>query len=486
MRSDQTICTSGLHMLGSQEITRLYDGCLHLLSKKGVKVSHSESLRILDHAGADVDYRNEHVRFPQNVIETALKTVPQSFTLAGRDERYDLQVPHPGGLFHVCPCTGNQRYVDPETLTHRDATLADVEEFGRFIHALDHIDIAAYPFANDAPPETTDIHALRALFQNTAKHIEVQPFSLGSIPYLFELALAVSGRTESLRERPVITLIVCALSPFSFKAMDMEGIITCCRHGVPIMACSLPSAGGTSPLTIAGTVLLASVEVLAMLVMSQIIAPGTPVIGCPLIFTLDMVTGGIFQSSAEAMLAGAAASEFIKHAFHIPTAPSVFEADSHTIDEQTAIESSLAAGLTLTGRTGDILLGAGGLDGLLGVSPVKLIIDDTLVSVLRRIASGIEVDEETMACADLFEIAPGRSFIERSHTFRHCREPLRPELFAPPSLEGPRTETTDGLYARALKRYRDLENVLEPQSLSAEVNREMDRILKRAEAHLIR
>jgi trimethylamine:corrinoid methyltransferase-like protein len=105
------------------------------------------------------------------------------------------------------------------------------------------------------------------------------------------------------------------------------------------MACSLPSGGGTSPFTIAGTVFLESVEILVILIISQVIKPGTPVIASPIPFMLDMATGNALQSSVEAMLAASLSTEFIKNAFHLPTATSVFESDAYICNEQAVLES---------------------------------------------------------------------------------------------------------------------------------------------------
>ena len=79
-------------------------------------------------------------------------------------------------------------------------------------------------------------------------------------------------------------MIVCSLTPRTFKLMDIEAILRSARAGIPIQACSLPGAGGTSPVTLPGTVLLASAEIIAMvamaatsLVLSAILLRVTPV-----------------------------------------------------------------------------------------------------------------------------------------------------------------------------------------------------------------
>ena len=67
-----------LKVLSEQEVSTIYEKCLHILANKGVKVDHLEGLNILDKAGAQVNFENQQVRFPKDIVESALKSVPKS------------------------------------------------------------------------------------------------------------------------------------------------------------------------------------------------------------------------------------------------------------------------------------------------------------------------------------------------------------------------------------------------------------------------
>jgi trimethylamine:corrinoid methyltransferase-like protein len=94
------------------------------------------------------------------------------------------------------------------------------------------------------------------------------------------------------------------------------------------------------------------------------------------------------------------------------------------------------------------------------------------------------VDEETLAWEDLLDIAPGASFIDRDHTLRHCRDPLRPELFDRRSLEMWKAGGSKSLYSRALDKYREIKKALKPLALPDSLKKEMDHIVKRADQNL--
>jgi len=473
-----------LKVLTTEQVNIIYDKCLDFLSSKGVKVTHLQSLKILDKAGAQVDFNNHQVRFPKDVIEAALRSAPQGFTLASSNGRNDVTLPHPDGFFYRLGNTGEPEYLEPGSDTTRDVTLADVAEWAQLVEALDDITLAAAPFPTDVPLEMADISALKSNLENTSKHFMVQPYSFGSLEYLIELGKVVAGSTEALKEKPIISMIICALSPFTFKDMDIEAIILSARHGVPMHIFALPLAGATSPVTIAGTVLQNGIEILAMLVMSQLIEPGAKVIGSPFAFGLDMATGRNLQASVEVMLIAAASVQFIKDAFHIPTH---YEpgADSHIPDGHAMIEKSLSG--LLVSRTGcDILGGAGQLDVIRVSSPVQLVIDNDLVSVFKRLNSEVKVDDDYLAWQDMLDIAPGSTYLERLHTVQHCRQALRPEFLATLPRDIWISEGSKDLHTRVLDKYSELKKRLKPLPLPEDVQKELNRIEKHARERLVK
>ena len=75
---------------------------------------------------------------------------------------------------------------------------------------------------------------------------------------------------------------------------------------MPVAANSLPVLGATAPGTIAGTVLLEAVELLAFLVMTQLFKPGLPFIATVFNTTMDLGTGNALLASSETILTRAA------------------------------------------------------------------------------------------------------------------------------------------------------------------------------------
>jgi len=456
-----------------------------LLGRTGVRMDHPTVLDRLAEAGAEVEREGGRVRFPQALLERALGQAPKGCTLAGAAAQWDRSVPTNDGTFLVRSNTGAPFYLDPDSGERRSVTIEDVAGWARLADALDGVDFCPFPSPNDVPTQTADVHALRCMLENTRKHVWVQPYSGESVAHLIQLAQAVCGGEAALRERPRISMITCSLTPLDFKFMDLEIILQASAAGVPLHACSLPSAGTTAPMTIPGTVLLTAAEILAMVVVAQTLQPGTPVIATPLVFFGDMATGSSVQSSVEAVQGKAAAVEFIKKTFGLPTHTYGFGSDGPVPEGQSALESSLLASAVCAAGV-DILGGAGQLEVATTISPVQLLMDEELARWLRRFAAGLPVSDDTLAWEELLATEPGGEFLSRKHTFRHCRDAYRSKLLTRDSIGAWQKKGKVDLTGRALERYRALAAAEATPCTTPEISRELDAVVRAADRELVK
>jgi len=470
--------------LSRDEIDSIYEKCVHVLSTYGVKVDHDDALTRLAAAGALVDADTGHVRFSRELIEEALKAAPREVVAKGGDERHDLPLPHPDGSFYTSTCIQSMLYHDPESGSFVDVTKESFAEWCRLVEVLPNIDACAIQTPMDVPAETADVHALNIQLQNTSKPLNILAYCLETVPYFYELLLARAGSEEALRERPLVFIDPTSLSPLVYKAMDLETILYSIRYGVPVAPSSLVLAGGTGPSTLAGAALLVAVEVLAMVVMTQLLEPGHPTIACAYNYTLDLATGNALMGCPETLLAQAAAAQFMKEGLGLPVLTSSLQTDSYVSDGQTMVSKSLQPTMCCMAGA-DIIYGAGRLGGSTLASPVQLVIDDRLVEIERRCIAGVTVDDDTLAVEEILGAGAGGHYIKRRHTVRHCREAVRPDLFVAEPLDMWQAGGGKDLYERAVERYRELRDGLEPLDLPDDTRHEMDAIVRRADEALV-
>ena len=465
---------SNFSFLDSESVNDLRNRVFDLLENHGVKLDqHPEMFKILKDAGVQVDSDAGVVKFPRSIMENFIEQAPKNFILGAREKEKILELPRPDGTFYARTGTGAHGWIEPDKNTYRKVTVGDLANWAKLINGLDEISFVPFLFSNDVPMETADIHGLSTLLKNTDKHVWVQPYSAGSIEYLINLGRAVAGGDQALKNNPVISMIACSLTPRAFKYMDIEVILQSSRAGLPIHACSLPGAGGTAPATLPAVILLATAEILAMLAMAQAVAPGTPIVASPIIFSMDMQTGRSLQSSVEALKCASGAVQFIKAAFDLPTHNYGSGSDAPNVDGQSMSERAMLS--TLMGVSGlDILGGAGQLEVATAVSPLQLIVDNEVIGMLRQIIAGLTYDAEHLAWDTIVETKPGDHFLMSEHTLRHCREGYTPHNFTRLNREDWEREGSKSLSERALQLYHSLmdkdNDCMLAEDLTAEVN----------------
>ncbi len=472
-------------ILSKEEIDIFKEKIQHLLSNKGVKIEHPQVLEILKNAGAKIDASTSTVCFPEALIEEALNKVPASFTLAGIDPKHDLLFPHPDGLFYTRTCTGGMNYC-AENGEYHNIKLAEVEEFTRLSDCLENIHFCSLPSTSpkDVPAETVDIHTLNAVFKNTTKHVWLQPYETKNIKYLIEMASILVGGKEQLRNRPIVSFISCSNTPFTFKNMDMEVILQSCNYGIPIQACSLPTSGANAPVTVPGVVLMACAEVMAMVVIAQSIAPGTPVIATPLLFAMDMMSTYTLQSPVEVTMGRMAAVQLFVDGYGIPAHTYGTGTDSFVLDGQSMIErTSISQMVALSGA--DVLGGAGQIEVAKTISPIQLIIDNEIFEMVKRLKAGFVVDDEMLGWNEIMGLTGREAFVAMEHTFRHFRDIYRPAVFARESRQAWVEKGSKDLIDRANDIYQSIKNRYEPLSMTPEIMREMDQVVKSADEEMV-
>lgn len=399
-----------------------------LLDRHGVAVNHPQAVERLRAAGCRVDAGGNRVRIPAELTTEAVAAAPRSITLCGKDPRHDLRLPRADGTFWMRTGTGAHGFIEPHTGAYRKLVLDDVRTIAALADTLSEVGFIAHPFVNGVPEVTADVHGLGTLLAYSTKHNWIQPYGTENIAYLLRLAALTAGGEAALRARPIVSCIVCSFTPLEFKTMDVEALIQCARLGVPIHACSLPTAGGTAPVTMPGTVLMAVAEILAMVVLAHVLGPGTPVIATPLIFCLDMRSGRSLQSSVEALAGASMAVQVMKRGFGLPTHTYGAGSDTPDIDGQSQAERALIA--FLVGLAGaDVLGGVGQLECATVFSPVQAVIDNELGAMARNYLRTAAIDDESLAWDDLLKLDPGGNFLATEHTLRHCRTGFAPAAF---------------------------------------------------------
>jgi len=410
------------------DLGRLADRALNLLSQHGVVIIHPRAQAALLRAGAQPGRDADRLRLPSELVREALENTPTEVTLCGKQTGLDLPLPRKDGGFIMRTGTGAHGYVDPRDASYRKTDRQAVREMAAVGSGLDQVGFIAHPFVHGVPEVTADVHAFAEMVAHTDKHVWMQPYGKENIEYLLRIAAIAAGGEDALRARPITSVITCSFSPLEFKHMDTEVILQAGALGLPLHACALPSAGGTAPLSVGGLALMAAAEILSMITVTHVLAPGTPVIAVPLMFTLDMRTGSALQSCPESIQAAALAVQLMKQGFGLVTHSYGAGSDTPDADHQSMAERALLS--QSVARAGaDILGGVGQLETATVFSPVQAVLDNEIGAMLRKTLEPVVITDEALNWDEMLNVRAGGHFLDSPHTLAGCRDQYQPQAF---------------------------------------------------------
>jgi trimethylamine--corrinoid protein Co-methyltransferase len=305
-----------LSMFTQDDLQRIHEASLYVLEKVGMKVYLDEALDIYAAGGCHVDRENQTVRFPQYIVERCVAQAPSMVLYAGRTPEYDYIAG--GRNVGFTPFGVGLKVEDLETGEFRDATLKDCGEIIRVCDALDTVICNLAPVvANDMPDSNCELYMAAEAFKNTFKHYKSDSQNGVVTEKMIQMAEIVAGGSKELRERPFLSFSVCPVSPLKLPGEAAEVIIVAARNGLSIEILSMAMSGASSPMTLAGTLVVHNAEILAGIVLAQLVNPGTPCMYGSSTSVFDMKHGTATVGAPEFGMLNAALAE-LAHFYEVP------------------------------------------------------------------------------------------------------------------------------------------------------------------------
>jgi len=456
-----------LGVLKAEDLERIHSSTLRILGKTGVRVDEENALKLLDDAGATVDFKRRIVRIPQSLVEELVRKARKCVRLCGRNPKFDLTL-GAGGVYIMTSSTGVQ-VLDMSTGAVRQSTKKDVEDSARVADALENFHIYSIMVdALDCPDEIMGLEEVDAMFNNTEKHIDTGALSTDNAQTMIQMAAAVAGGFEELRKRPIIDFMQTPVSPLVQDRGNTEAILECAQHEVPLIVLNMAQAGGTSPVTVAGVLSVTNAEVLSGMLIAYLANPNVPLIYGTSSIVLNMRGSpepSIF-GLVEADLIAAGAAQLAKHYGF----PSVVNASFDRWSEQQG--TAITAMLPFLAKA-DIFYDGGLIENAKTLSYEAMVIANEKAGMVLRALRGIEATEETLAEHVIQRVGPGGSFLSERHTLEH----LRNEIFISDTLDQPRVKDVT---KAAKKRAKELLSTHQPEPLEKSVREELREIIKEA------
>ena len=467
-----------IQLLSPDLIGRILGEAFELLMNPGVCVG-SAVVELLQSAGAEVRVDDNHrvARLPETLIRKCLASAPPDFYLYGRQG--EKAVHYGGDDVHFDPGSCCVQMLDPDTLEARSSETRDLVRLVQVAEMLPQFaaqSTAVVCSDSGLPNAIGDLYRLFVVLEHSDKPVVTGSFSAAGLGGMIDLLAADSGGRDKLRQQPRAVFDVCPSPPLNWSEFGSHNLLDLARAGVPAELVSMPLAGGTAPVTLAGSVTQHTAESLAGIVLHQLAGPGSPIVwgGAPAIF--DMRSGGAPMGAVETAMLNMACAEVGKH-LGLPTHGYLVATDSKFVDAQAGAESARSAMLgALTGI--NMISGAGMIESLACHSVEKLVMDAESIASAQRLVRGVEVRGESLATAMFAQTGLSGNFLKLKETRALFRqEQYLPSPVTDRSARG--SEPPSDIFTRARIRVDELVSSYRKPSLPEDVLRKFKAIVDR-------
>jgi trimethylamine--corrinoid protein Co-methyltransferase len=422
---------------------------MKVLEQVGVAFPQAEALAVFKRYGARVEA--ERVYLSETQVMAALKDIPKQFTLHARNPKRSVTIG--GGSLVFAPGYGAPFLVDAE-IGKRSATLEDYIALAKLSHMLPNQDITGHLLVEPEGVKVSYLHMLLAHMTHSDKPLMGSTVGRAGAQATLDMAQILFG--GDLAGRAAFIGLINSLSPLGYSAEMLDALLVYAQARQPLVLAACAMAGATGPVTLAGALAMQTAELLAGIVLTQLINPGTPVVFGSTSTNIDMKTGGLCIGSPELSQLIAAQAQLARY-YGIPSRSGGSLTDANSPDAQAGFEAMMALLTTANSGVDFVLHSAGILSSYLAFSYEKFVLDDEMCGMVRRLRSGFIVSPETLAYEVIAKVGPGGNYLMEDHTVDRCRtEFWKPSLCDRGGLEAWMGRGCQDAKARARVRWQTL------------------------------
>lgn len=408
-------------MISQEEIGRLHEAGLRILEQTGVVFHHEAVADLFRARGYRVD--GFRVRMTPDQVMAALEGVPSAFTLLARNPERNLVF---GGEALVVGTAAAPAYT-VEAGRMRPATSDDLVASVKLAQMARNVDLVGFPVEpQDVSPAQRYARAVQVALTLSDKPMEYALSSRDNVRVALDTSEILYGPSwaDELRAFSIVN----SVSPLQFDEDACHAVLEMAGRGQPVCVASCVMGGTTGPITTAGFLAVQHAELLAGLVLVQLVRPGSPCLYGGVSSLASMVSGDVLFGVPEYWAAMSATVQLARY-LGLPCRAGGGVTDAHVPDMQAGVESVMGMALVIQAGVNLILHGTGIISSHNALSLEKFVVDDETIGMLRSLHRGFPIDDEALAVEVVDRVGPGGNFLSEEHTALHCHEGTRSVLF---------------------------------------------------------
>lgn len=403
-----------LAVLEREQVERVHEQSVTILSTVGVRVDSESARRLLVESGATDD--GGVVRISREQIDRALESAPSKVDVFDRRGTHAFSIGDSAATRFGIGVTA-LNYQDPMTDNITRFARRHMETMVRLGEELASFDvISTVGIVQDVPAERAELVATLEMVANATKPLVLLVSDEARFPAVLDLIEHLHGE---LAAKPFTIPYFNPVTPLVINRGTIDKITTTVERGLPFIYSNYGMAGATTPITPAGTLALLNAELLAGLVLTQSLRRGAPVILGMLPAYFDMRGMANFYDSISYLL-DLACAEMMAF-YRLPHAGTSGSGNGWGADLIAAGHQWTNHLLTCLGTVG-LAPFVGDNLGSTTISPAIMVYADEVIAQTRRLAAGFALDESAFALDEIAEVGPAGNFLMASSTLELFRE----------------------------------------------------------------
>ncbi len=406
-----------IQILDEEHKEKIFNEAKTILETLGIFIENQEAKELFGKEGINHDENRYFI--PRDLVEKALKTVPSEIKLFDREGKEHLSLSK--DEVHFDPGSAAILYLDEASGEIRSPLSNDYVRFSKITEHLKYIEAQSTAIVyQDVPKLAQDWHRLYLALKNCYKPVITGTFRKESFSIMKEFLLTCRLSENDLAKKPLAIFDACPSPPLKWSDLTTQSVIDAAKSMIPSEFVSMPLAGASAPISLIGSITQHCAESLAGVVITQLARSGAPIIwgGSPSI--LDMKQGTTPMGAIETMMINLGDIEMGK-LLKLPTHAYMSLSDSKIPDAQSGLEAGMGA--LLGGLAGvNMISGPGMLDFESTQSIEKLIIDNEIVGMVKRLICGIKNYGEPFAMNILKDYGEREELLSHSTTLKLFRK----------------------------------------------------------------
>ena len=400
-----------INFLSPEAIALVHNCSLKILSEIGIRVDSENAIKLLRKSNGVTLLDDQHVVFHPDTVEWAILQAPSFIDIYNRKREITFRLGEDRTRFGIG--VTNLFYESPDTGEISPFTRENMRTAVGLGNKLTSYDVVStIGILRNVDQDQADLFALLEMVAGTEKPLII----LVSDEKQFKPCLALLERlVGNLSTKPFIIPYFNPVTPLVISKATAENMLASIDQGLPFIFSNYGMAGVSTPITPAGTLALLNSELLAGLVFSQMIQPGTPVIlgSLPAFFDMKMM---VDFYDPQTMLLNLACAEMMDH-YHLPHAGTSGSSNGWGADLISAPTLTINHLTSCLGKAG-LAPFVGGTHGSKVFSPNLVVYANEIIEQSRQFARGFELNNETIYFDEIKNIGIGGNYLSSHQTMK--------------------------------------------------------------------